>query len=368
METLSFNDLLSLNSAIAEIYAARDMESFYSSAFSCIQGMIPCELCSCADVKIHPARFLKTITSSPEHGKLAMKLMPAFNRHIQKHPLFPYVFSGEVVKTTDYVSGSQFKNSAIHDEYYRHLDVETQICFSLPVSQETVAIFGLSRKCNTDFSERDRIILVLLKHHLTNALRHITELDRSRIQKDFLLNGVEETDRQGVLLCQPDGRLSHMSAFAKEMMGKYFDAAIAEGDSLPGALLQWFTSEAPFPSLPVENRVSGCFPKQVERQPLIIEKEESFLNIKLLNDCTTGEYILVMIEMDPSSRMPPMHAYGLTLRETEVLLWLTKGKTNVEIASILGMSKRTVEKHMEHIFTKLGVETRGAAAAIMKKG
>lgn len=55
---------------------------------------------------------------------------------------------------------------------------------------------------------------------------------------------------------------------------------------------------------------------------------------------------------------------ALTPRETEVLSWLAKGKTNRDIADILGMSPRTVNKHLEHIFEKLGVETRSAATAI----
>jgi DNA-binding response OmpR family regulator len=55
---------------------------------------------------------------------------------------------------------------------------------------------------------------------------------------------------------------------------------------------------------------------------------------------------------------------ALTPRETEVLAWLAKGKTNRYIAYILGMSHRTVNKHLEHIFEKLGVETRAAAAAL----
>ncbi len=55
---------------------------------------------------------------------------------------------------------------------------------------------------------------------------------------------------------------------------------------------------------------------------------------------------------------------ALTPRETEVLTWLARGKTNRDIADILGMSPRTVNKHLEHIFEKLGVETRAAAAAL----
>ena len=55
---------------------------------------------------------------------------------------------------------------------------------------------------------------------------------------------------------------------------------------------------------------------------------------------------------------------GLTTRESEVLSWLAKGKTNRDIAQILGLSPRTVDKHLEQIYAKLGVENRTAAAAI----
>lgn len=53
---------------------------------------------------------------------------------------------------------------------------------------------------------------------------------------------------------------------------------------------------------------------------------------------------------------------GLTRREIEVLTWVTDGKTNAEIGQILGTSPRTVQKHLEHVFEKLGVGTRTAAA------
>ena len=52
----------------------------------------------------------------------------------------------------------------------------------------------------------------------------------------------------------------------------------------------------------------------------------------------------------------------LTRREREVLALVVAGKTNGEIATILGISARTVQKHLEHVFDKLGVETRTAAA------
>jgi len=54
---------------------------------------------------------------------------------------------------------------------------------------------------------------------------------------------------------------------------------------------------------------------------------------------------------------------GLTPRETEVLGWVARGHTNKQVAAILGTSPHTVRTHLEHVFEKLEVHTRTAAAA-----
>jgi DNA-binding NarL/FixJ family response regulator len=62
------------------------------------------------------------------------------------------------------------------------------------------------------------------------------------------------------------------------------------------------------------------------------------------------------------STRPLERAFGLTPRVAEALLWVTQGKTNSEVAIILGTSESTVKKHVLDIFEKLGVETRTAAS------
>ncbi len=57
----------------------------------------------------------------------------------------------------------------------------------------------------------------------------------------------------------------------------------------------------------------------------------------------------------------PLLKLGLTPRVAETLLWLAQGKTNPDIAEILGITESTVKKHVQELFDKLGVETRGAA-------
>ena len=75
--------------------------------------------------------------------------------------------------------------------------------------------------------------------------------------------------------------------------------------------------------------------------------------------------IVLREESDEALVQSMMALFKLTQREAQVLHWLTKGKTNRDIGDILGTSPRTVNKHLEHVFVKLGVETRTAAAGLV---
>jgi DNA-binding response OmpR family regulator/DNA-binding CsgD family transcriptional regulator len=81
-----------------------------------------------------------------------------------------------------------------------------------------------------------------------------------------------------------------------------------------------------------------------------------------------GEWIVILKEFDDTvHRSALAERFGLTAREAEVLLWVSRGKTNRDIGDILGMASRTVNKHLEHLFRKLHIETRAAATALAVK-
>ena len=65
---------------------------------------------------------------------------------------------------------------------------------------------------------------------------------------------------------------------------------------------------------------------------------------------------------DFSSHEPLQRAFNITPREAEVLLWVTQGKSNADVAVILGMSEKTAKQHLGSVFEKIGVENRNAAA------
>jgi DNA-binding CsgD family transcriptional regulator len=82
---------------------------------------------------------------------------------------------------------------------------------------------------------------------------------------------------------------------------------------------------------------------------------------------TPDEFMLLLQRDDNQDDWNPQNLrerLKLTFREAEILMWISRGKTNKEIGIILDTSPRTVNKHLEHIFEKLGVSTRAAAVAM----
>ena len=89
---------------------------------------------------------------------------------------------------------------------------------------------------------------------------------------------------------------------------------------------------------------------------------------KLFDDSDASEKLIQLIDGNRGTYEQQLaQAFALTARESEVLLWITYGKSNKEIAEILEMSPRTVNKHLEQIFIKLAVENRTSAATLSVK-
>src|SRR5207302_2246864 len=99
---------------------------------------------------------------------------------------------------------------------------------------------------------------------------------------------------------------------------------------------------------------------EAPRRPLCISRDARRLSVRLIDDA--GEHVLLLEErperLEPEALLP----LGLSRREAEVLVWVAQGKTNADVAQILGARPATVAQHLKHVFRKLGVETRTAAA------
>ncbi|WP_328765968.1 DNA-binding response regulator [Devosia aurantiaca] len=113
--------------------------------------------------------------------------------------------------------------------------------------------------------------------------------------------------------------------------------------------------DTPTPTPPHRGRGFGAEPVAAARVPQ--------LQFAYLGTVGSDEYLFRLSRMQSKGQEETLRQqFGLTQRESEVLLWIARGKANRDIGEILGLSPRTVNKHLEQVYAKLGVENRASAA------
>jgi CheY-like chemotaxis protein/DNA-binding CsgD family transcriptional regulator len=150
-----------------------------------------------------------------------------------------------------------------------------------------------------------------------------------------------------------NSRLVWQTPLARSLLHDYFGSpsGIADVPQVPPPLLAWLTQQAALAE-------GGAEPKA-----LTLVRGARQLILSLQERTSDEDWLVVMREVSDTAIVEAMMAaFKLTLREAEVLYWVVKGKTNRDIGDILGSSPATVKKHLEHVYEKLGVETRTAAA------
>ncbi|GLR95124.1 MULTISPECIES: response regulator [Bradyrhizobium] len=180
-------------------------------------------------------------------------------------------------------------------------------------------------------------MLARIRVHLGNA--RLTQSARTAL--DVSGRFLFAVNRQGnVLWATPQ---------AQKLLSDHHGAQ-ADDFVLPPALLQWLE----------QAKAKGSSKSQGASLP-----DNPQLRLFYMGETAPNEFLL-RLSRESGTALPPEFTseLGLTTREGEVLAWLSKGKTNRDIAQILGLSPRTVDKHLEQIYAKLGVENRTAAAAI----
>ncbi len=151
--------------------------------------------------------------------------------------------------------------------------------------------------------------------------------------------------RGEVLWCTPQ---------TSRMLETAFGASSQPGVTLPGEARAWLE----------ERRKNGP-----GRKPdmVVIDTATPGLRLRISPVGQTGPDELLLQLTDETGAGEDARLkqkLALTTREAEVLMWVANGKPNRDIAEILGLSPRTVDKHLEQIYAKLGVENRAAAAAM----
>ncbi|MBR1137898.1 MULTISPECIES: response regulator transcription factor [Bradyrhizobium] len=179
-------------------------------------------------------------------------------------------------------------------------------------------------------------MLARIRVHLANA--RMTQSARAAL----------DVSGRFLLAVNREGRLMWATPQAQRLLSD--SLGTAEELVLPDALRQWLDQ--------AQKGKGGT-------KPMASVPDHPELRLYYMGGAGPNEFLLRLAK-ESSGELPKEFSseFGLTVREAEVLSWLSKGKTNRDIAQILGLSPRTVDKHLEQIYAKLGVENRTAAAAI----
>jgi DNA-binding response OmpR family regulator/DNA-binding CsgD family transcriptional regulator len=154
-----------------------------------------------------------------------------------------------------------------------------------------------------------------------------------------------------------NARIANRARLALDATGRFLLAANEAGQII------WCTPQA-------EKRLTTALPDfstETFRLPRAnrLEAGGHILTFTFLSRTGEDEFLYRLTETGGGQEEAFLRQYlSLTTREAEVLIWIARGKSNRDISDILGISPRTVNKHLEQIFTKLGVENRASAAAL----
>ena len=227
------------------------------------------------------------------------------------------------IKLSDLLTRRELHRHAVYADWYRDWEIEDELIVDLRDSTIHTRKF-LFDSTGRDFSERDRRVASLFQPHLATAYRNAA---KRRLVAGAL--AATEAANEPIVLLGPGGEAEYFSPAAHDLIEAYFGS----NGRLPAALADWHRSGASAPFVASSNG-----------RRLIVE--------------LAGRPDTLILREEQDSPAAP-----LTPRERDVVLLAATGKTNKQIAQDLWVTPATVKKHLEHVYEKLGVQSRTAAAA-----
>jgi DNA-binding CsgD family transcriptional regulator len=335
---------------LREVYAIQDLHSFRTQLPCRLQKLVPSEITAYNEVNLE-AQHNVVFYDRPE-GLGLRQGDQIFDRHIPEHPLIAHSKGRNghgAIKISDFLSANQFHRLGIYNEFFRQIGIEDQMVISLPSHWPVVIGVALNRD-RRNFTERERLLLNLAYPHLLLAYQNAAAWTRLSKEINLVRETLDHSEAAIVILTHA-GRVQMMTPAARSLLDKYMPGSPRRFNSVPDLLWNWARRST--------DKVKDSVPAPPKREPLTIQHDDGFLSIQLLSGDNPNLWLLELKEVPSCANK---HS-RLTPREKEVLNWVAQGKTNRDIAEVLSASPRTVQKHLEHIFRKLGVETRTAAAA-----
>ena len=322
-----------------------DLASFPVTVLRALRPVIPYDVATYNEVDPLGDRFVAI--TEPADFTYPPGVIERFIECLDEHPLFVAGANGDgsALRMSDCVDRDTYRATALYRDVYRHLGVEFQMSVTLPAPRPLVVAFALSRT-HRDFEDDERARLELLRPHLAHTfhllrrielLRRVSPLERAASRRGLVSVGatgaVEPVDTDPAL----------------------FDRWFAAGNALADNLVDWVRERA------THGGRRGGQPDGSTEFPFLVRGLHATLTARIVSHGADGATTLVVEEQLVDAER--LGALGLTVRQAEILARLIEGASPGDVARELGISKSTVDKHLEHVYRKLGVATRTDAVA-----
>jgi DNA-binding CsgD family transcriptional regulator len=330
------------------LYQPRTPDGLRDHLLSALRALVPAPFAGSASFE----------RGSPQRGQTQRTDPPGLNspeadvvlsQYMPKAPIvvhFERTRSEQFTRWSDLQPLSQFLRTPLYNEVYRGLGLKDGCSLFLQSRPGCLEYVGLGQHKQTSDAHRD--VLVSISPHVLRAFRLAHTI--SALSEIAAIKSGTNCAERGFMVIDRNWAITMETACATRALEKFFPKRTGRG--LPEQLAQWISHS--------EQTMREATDLPAVRNPFVIERNSTRLTVHLLSKAEQN--FLVLEEhrsmIDPAA----LTSLPLTPRELEVLAYVAVGKTNPEIGIILGISSRTVSKHVEHILERLSVETRTAAA------
>jgi DNA-binding CsgD family transcriptional regulator len=339
MRGQTLTDTQLLLDLVGETYAFGDLAEYRHGILEVLARVVPCDRIGYNEITPEES-FAITI---PEFDQ---SLMPAFAALIYQNPLIQRnerTHDGRPYRISDVVDQKTFHSLELYQQFYRPLGIEWQVAFTLTARAPLIVGIALTRT-HEDFTKREVQLLALARPHLMQAYRN-AELWSTRKAVLAALEQGLDTLGQHVVVLDPDGRVEFTTEGARRLLGD----PPADRRGLPDELRAWLTAHHhPRPAA----------------EPLILDIAGNRVLVRLLPNKRSDRRKVLLLENGTGQlSADALTGLGLTPRQAQTLRHVALGRTTTQTATEMSIATRTVEKHLQHVYEKLGVRSLPQAAA-----
>jgi DNA-binding CsgD family transcriptional regulator len=362
MNQLTFQDTQKLLQSIQAVYRFKNLDTFGQDTLTILEQLVSSDVSFGVqeNASLYSVSESRVVSLAPDFERLmAGEIGQKSEQYVPENPLFrnlPAVLK-EAHTFSDFITLEDLQRTDGYQEVTQHIGFDDQIGLvlftdapTIPFASGEFSYYILYRPWE-QFSERDRLLLNLIKPHLTQAYETAIFCQK---QQQEITHLQESLDQTGVIFLDPAGKLQWVTMQAHQWL-QYYIPSIQSFRQLPESIQVWVDHQL--------TCLNSGDDFSTICSPLRLQRGDRQLVIRLTRDQQSDRYLLLLAEEQNLSVEAALEKLGLTPRESEVLAGVMRGLNSMAIAQALQINTSTVRKHLENIYRKLRVQSQTEAVA-----